>query len=175
MPPIPVGSGGGGGGSTVAGIPTKWLLIGGGAAALAFFVLPRMGGGGSAKSGQNVGADDATYGAALGPNAALALGDLQTRVLQESGYVQEQLKDYFDASAADLADTQAELTAHTDAWGGVLVKQGWQAEELQRFFGTRGDFLSGRIGIAEWLDYQEQAAERSADLWGDPILPAGIP
>lgn len=92
------------GGSTIAGIPTKYILIGGGAAALGIFMFMRK----SPASASND--SDVTtggqYGANLGPNASLALGSLETQLLQQSGILQDQAEKRYDSLQSSL-DTQA--------------------------------------------------------------------
>lgn len=93
MAEIPVGSGGGG----VGGIPTKYVLIGAGVLGVAALLLYQQRGGGGGGDGS-----ESVYGAPLGPNAALALGSLQTELMQQSGYLQELFTKQSDALGAQI-------------------------------------------------------------------------
>jgi len=110
MPAIDAG-GQSAGGSTIFGIPAKFVIIGGGAAALAFFLINRSG---SSKSADTGSSDSAVYGQALGPNAALALGSLETQVLQQSGKLQEQAQGYYDQMTGQLASGFGSLGTRLD-------------------------------------------------------------
>lgn len=142
MPDVPVGQPSGGG---IAGIPTKWLLIGGGGAALAFLLLRKPSPTSSTPTGS-----DATYGQALGPNAALALGSLETQTLQQSGVIQEQLQKYF----ASMGDSISGLSTHLDTQAAIL---GNQQEELKQGLITgvneiRGDISGQTAGLTGLLN-----------------------
>lgn len=146
MPTIPVGEGGGGG----SPLPVKWLLLGGGGLLVAFLVMRGKssgGGGGDVATGESI------YGSALGPNAALALGGLQTQVMQESGYLQQ----LFTDQAAALGDqSQQQYTSLLDAIFGV----GDQAADFNfwRTAQDRGAELNIRAAIEGW-DVSRWAAE----------------
>lgn len=88
-----------GSGSAVGGIPTKWLLIAGGGALVAFFLFQNKGG------GENQ-ADQGANAQYLGPNAALAIGDLQNQMLTQSGIIQDYAEHRFDSLQSSL-DTAA--------------------------------------------------------------------
>lgn len=151
MPPVPVGQPSVGGG--IAGIPTKWIVIGGGAAALGLFFL-------SNRKGTEAPADPnaPTYGAALGPNAALALGDLTNKIGRESGLLQEQLQGYFagigdsisglsgqlDTQALALSDQYQNLTGQIDTGIGAL---------------TAGQQAAQATNQAQWGQFQNWFAD----------------
>lgn len=81
----------------------RYLLIGGGGIVVAFLFLRGKGGG--EDRGQN--SDTVTYGGGtLAPNAALALGSLETQLMQQSGIIQDHADDLFDSLHSQL-DTQA--------------------------------------------------------------------
>ena len=151
MPLEPSGSGGGspgGGGGTIAGIPTKWLLIGGGAAVVAFFLIQKPGssGGGS----QQPLPSDAVYGQALGPNAALALGSLETQVLQQSGKLQEQQQGYYDQLSAQLSSGVGTLSSGIS---GVSTDIGGLKDIFQS---SAADLSSGIAGVSDYQHAMER-------------------
>ncbi len=149
MPPVPVGQPSGGGG--VMGIPTKYLLLGGGGLALAFFLMQQRGGAPVASD-----PNAPTYGAALGPNAALALGDLSNRIGRESGLLQEQLQGYFGG----LGDSISGLSAHLDEQAGALSDQGTALSGAI-------SALSGQVGtgFGNVMAGQQSAESTNASQW----------
>lgn len=130
------------------GIPTKYLIIGGGAALVGLFLFMNKGGGAAAPDPAN-----ATYGPALGPNAALAVGDLQNRFLSESGVLQQQSMGYFD-ELHTLLDSQAQALSDqaTVTQGGINRFESF----LPRFeaFYSRQEEINKR---AEQIDAERRA------------------
>ena len=137
-----------GGSGGIGGIPTRYVIIGAGVLGVgAILLMQRRGGSG--------GATDQTYGASLGPNAALALGSLETRLAQESGNLQLLMRDYrdelgeqLDAAAAGLGDSFAggvgrlsgELAKAGEAEAAYfnhLANIGQQNQDLIRYFGWK--------------------------------------
>lgn len=139
---------GGSGGGGIAGIPTRYVIIGAGVLGVgAILMMQRRGAAG--------GDGEQSYGANLGPNAALALGSLETRLAQESENLQLLMRDYrtelgdqLDASAAALGDTvtggvgrlSGQLDANAAAAGSYfnhLANIGQQNQDLIRYFGAK--------------------------------------
>lgn len=132
--------GGGGGGGTIAGIPQKYAIIGAGALLVGGFLLwQKSSGGGGSSSGD----PNSTYGAALGPNAALALGDLQTRLMQESGRLQEQISAGFSGVGGGLAGLSSQLDAAASALGDQGTLQQTQLfNYLNSLAGGQADYVT---------------------------------
>jgi hypothetical protein len=155
MPSIPIDTGGGGGG--IGGIPTRYLVIGGGAIVAAFFFMQR---GKSAAPASQPGdvATGGVYGSALGPNAALALGDLQNRLMQESGTLQQQIAQSTGGLGKQVSDTLTGLSSRIDVAASTLGDQGTaQQRQLfqylmdldvndQNYATTLYQYLGGQIG-----------------------------
>jgi hypothetical protein len=123
--PIDVGgSSPGDDGKKVFGLPLPVVLIGGGVAILAFLML--RGKGGMGGSG-DVATGDAVYGAALGPNASLALGDLTHQLMTQSGLLQDQMSGYHDSLETILGSQAEQLTGiGSNVTGiGANVRRSW--------------------------------------------------
>lgn len=168
VPELEIGPGAGSGGG-IAGIPTKYLILGAGALGVAALLFMNRSGGGGPATGNEPSPQ-------LGPNAALALGGLETRVLQESGRLQEQFADYF-GDLSSIMDTRAgELNSRFDQFGSEISgvrdlvsansAQGQAAlaqlaDQLGRQIGAVGTQvggISGQIGgLSSQLDGQAAA------------------
>lgn len=151
---------GGGAGGGIGGIPTRYVIIGAGVLGVgAILLMQRRGGGGG---------EQQTYGANLGPNAALALGSLETKLAQESGNLQLQLRDYFegvgdrfDAAADDLGDQFGILGTSVD-----MMRQ--RQEEIAKYNANKYEDLDNTIRVygnpdlaAKW----EAFVKANPDTW----------
>lgn len=173
MPEIEIGPSDGGGGG-VGGIPRKWLLIGAGGIGLAAFFLWQRSAGGGAGGGE--GGANGTYSGQLGPNAAVALGSLQTDLRQQSGLLQHQLADYFADVNTTLGGIGAAGASSLDLLGGLSddVQAGFAAQQ-QGLTGALGTITSGfgQVGAAlqnsllrqeEWGQLLAAMTQQSQDL-----------
>lgn len=181
MVDVPVGEGSGG----VGGIPTRYLLLGAGGLVVAFFFLRGKGSGGSdAETGPG------SYGGGLGPNAALALGGLQSQVMQESGYLQE----LFTKQAQALGDQDQQqyddlLSAIFTSGSGLQTYFGERFDTLQAGqesnlasvqSGQRGifDFLARNFGVVQaqnWQIFQRASDPNWMPSGSDPDFGFGAP
>lgn len=172
MVDVAVGSGGSGG---IGGIPTKYVLIGAGVLGVAALLLYQQRGGGGSGGDSN-----SVYGAPLGPNAALALGGLQTELMQQSGYLQELFTKQNDALGAQIGglgatagmNTQSILERVNQAIGAtqgaqnVITQQG--DEQLNRLL----QLIGLGFNIREYQDlYHAQQAGGPYSI--QPALTAG--
>lgn len=100
MAEIPIGESGG-----IGGIPTKYLLMGAGGLLVAFLLLRQ----------QSSGSGTPSTGNALGPNASLALGSLDTDLRQQAGDIQQLIQ----KQGTDLG---THLDAQAQALGGQITQ-----------------------------------------------------
>lgn len=136
MADINVGGGAGGG---IGGIPTRYVAIGAGVLGVGVILLMQRRGAGAG--------EQQSYGANLGPNAALALGSLETRLAQESGNLQLLMRDYrddlgdqLDAAAAALGDQYGVLGSRVEVYG-------QRQEEIGRYLANKAEDLDNTIRV----------------------------
>lgn len=131
MADLDIGGGAGGAG----GIPTRYVIIGAGVLGVgAILLMQRRGGGGG---------EQQSYGANLGPNAALALGSLETRLAQESGNLQLLMRDYRDELGEQLDTAAAGLS---DAFAGGVGRLSGQLGQLDEQSDAYFSHLNNVIG-----------------------------
>jgi hypothetical protein len=169
------GPGGGGGvPPTVAGIPTKYAVIGAGGILLAFFFLNRSKAPVSPRNADSVdvATGDTVYGQALGPNAALALGSLQTELMQQSGKLQGQAQGYYEDITKAIADQGvsfgSSLQAHYDAQAAHLSDIG--ASLGGQIQGVQQQVVAGNILTGQGIARQDQWGSRIEDILGSDVV-----
>lgn len=153
MPELDIGGGGmgGGGGGTIAGIPLKFVAIGAGALVV-MYLLTR------GKSGGSQDASGGVYGPALGPNASIALGSLESTVRQNQGAL-EQLFSHQAATLGDLSTSiqqdYGDLSSKLGTGFGGLTSQITQSQITQQQQGALFEAILRQI----WGGQQGQSQQ----------------